>query len=193
MAERTLHRRGAPNDHSHDAAGSQQGLPNWQPNWLALANFLAKCEEAVRDGGDQLGVCCHCLLAVTLFVEQHPNIGGEGARSLHMLLRALRDVMRGNLPDLIFKRGRTKGRPKEASSAAIKAAAGACLELLMQCTLKQQEAVKVVVSKLKEYDIRYPQHHSGAVPIDSKQVVSWRYELRETKKIPRPSAYLNRS
>jgi hypothetical protein len=162
-------------------------LPSWlPPNWLPLATVLAKCEEHVRDEGDQLEACCHWLLAVNHFLEQHPNIRDEGlTRPARVLLRFLHDVKRGHSPDLLFKCNRIIGRPREESSAAIKAAAGACLDLLIQCKLKEQEAAEVVVSKLKEYDIGYA-HHNGhgsvsIVSIDAKQVSRWRYELRSMK------------
>jgi hypothetical protein len=84
--------------------------------------------------------------------------------------------------DLIFKREKPRGRPRVGSSAAIKAVAGACLELFMQRNLNEDEAAKVIVRKLKEHGIKYTNNGEvGPASIDAKQVKRWRHDLRATK------------
>ena len=111
------------------------------------------------------------MLAVVEILDCHPNIGPLGlTRSIHCVMRAMRDTQKGGRPPLFFDRPRKAGRPSEQSDEAIHGAAGAYLQLLMDCGISLTEASETVARLLNS-------RHVLPKIVKAATVKRWRNEM----------------
>jgi hypothetical protein len=134
-----------------------------------LEEELTRANSEVAD--DELIVALKCLVATLRFLDVDPEIS-QLTRPLGTLAFALRDLVRGAKPPLLFAKRGEGGRPQLTSFDHLRGTTAALVEILMR-NEKRKGAANFVANALQQEGITLP----NKKPISPTALLNWRSEM----------------
>jgi hypothetical protein len=146
----------------------------WRPSSTRYGNFLtelAKANVTLDRDEYELPALLRSLVAAMRFVDCDPYaVSNELSRPLAILANAIRDVMAGGMPDLVFEqRHRKNHAPANMSIHAAHAAMAGAIDALIAAGVPRSEAALYVVRQAKHLRLRLARKG-----LTAEQALGWR-------------------
>lgn len=150
-----------------------------RPTTQRYLNLISRLTQRSAEGdasGDDLAAAINCLRYVIEFLHEDATVRLTGnTRYLEQLLLALVDVKQGAKPP-IFEIEKAPGAPVETSFDIAQGWIAACLFILIEIGMTQEEASNFIATELQKIGLK----QKSGKPITSRLIQDWRYKIDGT-------------
>ena len=141
--------------------------------YAQLVAELEKAKAALQEGQNDLAVALNCLVAVVSFLDADFDVKAAAlTQPLNTLAVAIRDLLEGAQPTLLFDRPRRRGRPTGGTFQVVRGVIAALADLLITYGEPSDLAGRCVADELRRAGVAGPKG-----TITSRQVLRWRHDI----------------